>query len=257
MKQSAILTFPIAMLLFSATVCSAHFGMVIPSSNIISQENKTVELALSFSHPFETIGMDMQQPEKFYALKNGETTDLLPDLQQADIMDHNGWQTEQKIGRPGVLQYVMEPQPYWEPAEDIYIIHYTKTIVAAYGADSGWEKPAGLPTEIIPLTRPYGNYAGNSFTGKVLIDGSPAANAAVEVEFYNQQQNYTSPSDYHITQVVTTDERGIFTFTCPINGWWGFSALHEADYTMTGPDNEEKVVELGAVLWLYFDALKR
>lgn len=29
----------------------------------------------------------------------------------------------------------MEPQPYWEPTEDCYIIHYTKAVVTAFGAN--------------------------------------------------------------------------------------------------------------------------
>lgn len=235
----------------------AHFGMVIPSTNIVDQQHKEINIHLSFSHPFELIGMDMAKPNQFYVYQNGEKKDLLPVIQDAEIMHHSGWQVKQKIRRPGVYQYVMEPEPYWEPAEDIFIIHYTKTIVAAFGADEGWDQPVGLPTEIIPLLRPYGNYAGNTFTGQVLVDGNPAAGSEVEVELYNKQSLYHSPSDYHITQVVRTDENGIFNFTCPFPGWWGFSALHEANYTLKDPENNDKNVELGAVLWVFFDAIKQ
>jgi cobalt/nickel transport protein len=240
-----------------ATSAWAHFGMVIPSRNIVDQQHREIDIYLSFSHPFESIGMDMAKPKQFYEFLNGEKIDLLPRLQEAEVMEHTAWQTKQKIHRPGVYQYIMEPAPYWEPAEDIYIIHYTKTIVAAFGADEGWEKPVGLPTEIIPLLRPYGNYAGNSFTGQVLIDGAPAAGSEVEVEFYNRQNLYSSPSDYHITQVVRTDQNGMFNFTCPFPGWWGFSALHEANYTMKDPENNDKNVELGAVLWVFFDRMQQ
>jgi cobalt/nickel transport protein len=240
-----------------ATSAWAHFGMVIPSTNIVDQNKKEISIQLSFSHPFESIGMDLTKPKQFYVVNNEEKQNLLPLLQETQVMDHAAWQTQQKIQRPGVYQYVMEPAPYWEPAEDIFIIHYTKTIVAAFGADEGWDQPVGLPTEIIPLLRPYGNYAGNSFTGQVLIDGTPAAASEVEIEFYNKQSLYNSPSDYHITQVVRTDNNGIFTFTCPFPGWWGFSALHEADYTMKDPENKDKNVELGAVLWIFFDAVQQ
>lgn len=240
-----------------STSAWAHFGMVIPSRNIVSQQQKEINIHLSFSHPFESIGMDMAKPKQFYAFENGKKKDLLPSLQEAEIMQHAAWQTKQKIQRPGVYQYIMEPTPYWEPAEDIYIIHYTKTIVAAFGADEGWDQPVGLPTEIIPMLRPYGNYAGNTFTGQVLVDGIPAADSEVEVEFYNKQNLYNPPSDYHITQVVRTDDNGIFNFTCPFPGWWGFSALHEADYTMKDPENKDKNVELGAVLWVFFDTIQQ
>lgn len=71
----------------------------------------------------------------------------------------------------------MEPQPYWEPAEDCYIVHYTKAYVAAFGEEEGWDEPAGLKTEIVPLTRPFGNYAGNVFQGQVLLNGKPVPGA--------------------------------------------------------------------------------
>jgi cobalt/nickel transport protein len=236
-----------------ATQAMAHFGMVIPSSNIVSQQKKTVDLSLSFSHPFELIGMDMVKPKSFYVIADGKSTDLLDTLHEKPIMDHGGWETTYTVKRPGVYQFAMEPQPYWEPAEDLSIIHYTKTVIAAFGDDEGWDQPAGLPTEIVPQLRPFGNYAGNSFSGKVLMNGQPVPFAEVEVELYNQDGLYTAPSDYHVTQVVKADASGIFSFTCPKAGWWGFAALNEADYTLKNPQGEDKGVELGAVLWIYLD----
>ncbi|SDO58924.1 DUF4198 domain-containing protein [Desulforhopalus singaporensis] len=230
----------------------AHFGMVIPEQPVITQHNKTTNLSLSFSHPFENIGMDLDAPAKFFVTVNGKVQDLTDTLTSSQFMDHNSWSSGFSFKRPGIYTFVMEPSPYWEPAEDVFIIHYTKTIIPAYGEDQGWDKPAGLPVEIIPRTRPFGNYAGNSFTGQVLIDGKPAPNTEVEVELYNTRQ-LSAPSDYHITQVVATDDNGIFHFTCPLPGWWGFAALTEAPYTLKDKQGAEKGVELGGVLWTYFD----
>ena len=234
----------------------AHFGMVIPSENIINQDTKSIDVQLSFSHPFEMIGMNLVKPKKFMVYKDTEKTDLLDSLAETKIMDHTGWQTTYQIKRPGVYHFAMEPFPYWEPTEDVSIIHYTKTIVAAFGYDAGWDEPVGLPTEIVPLTRPFGNYAGNSFTGKVLLDGKPVPNAEVEVELYNQNNAYKAPSEYHVTQVVKADDNGVFSFSCPHAGWWGFAALNEAEYTIKNPDGDDKGVELGAVLWIYLDPVK-
>ena len=231
----------------------AHFGMVIPSENIVTPHKKVVDLVLSFSHPFELIGMDLKRPEKFYVMKDGKQTNLLSSLQEFVVMGHKAWQTRFRVKRPGVYHFAMVPHPYWEPAEDVSIIHYTKTIVAAFGGDEGWDVPMGLPTEIVPLTRPFGNYAGNSFTGTVLLKGQPVPYAEVEVEFYNRDAALVAPSDYHVTQLVKADANGVFTFTCSRGGWWGFAALNEADYTLKNSQGEPKVVELGAVLWVYFD----
>lgn len=241
--------------LLLATKAKAHFGMVIPQDSIITQEKRSTRLALSFSHPFENIGMKLELPKKFYVTANQKTTDLLKTLTPATVMDHNSWETEFTFTRPGVYTFIMEPKPYWEPAEDLSIIHYTKTVVPAFGDDVGWDRPAGLPTEIVPLLRPFGNYQGNSFVGQVLVAGKPAAGAEVEVEFYNRSDSLQSPSDYHITQLVKADNNGIFSFTCPLPGWWGFAALSEADYTLKDPEGNEKGVELGAVIWVYFDRL--
>lgn len=252
-RKRLILTGAALLSLTFAGTAAAHFGMVIPSENIVTQDKKSIELQLSFSHPFEMMGMDLVKPKQFMVVKDAQQTDLLDSLTETKVMDHAGWQTTYEVKRPGVYHFVMEPFPYWEPAEDVSIIHYTKTIVAAFGDDVGWDEPVGLPTEIVPLTRPFGNYAGNSFTGLVMMDGEPVPNAEVEVELYNRDLAYKAPGDYHITQVVKADGAGVFSFTCPQSGWWGFAALNEADYTIKDPEGAEKGVELGAVLWIYLD----
>ena len=231
----------------------AHFGMLIPAEPVISSNNRTVQLNLSFSHPFEGLGMDLVRPSQFYVIKDDTKTDLLHSLREAKIMDHKSWRSDFTIKRPGVYHFVMEPTPYWEPTEDLSIIHYTKVIIPAFGSDYGWDKAVGLVTEIVPLLRPFGNYAGNTFVGQVLVDGKAMAGAEVEVELYNQGQKFTAASDYHITQVIKAGSNGVFTFSCPQPGWWGFAALSEADYTLKDPQGEEKGVELGAVLWIYMD----
>jgi cobalt/nickel transport protein len=247
----------IALVVFPGTAVLAHFGMVIPSANIITQANPTTNLELSFSHPCERIGMKLEKPDKFYVIHEDKVTDLLPTLSPLQVMNHKSWASHYRFQRPGVYQFVMEPQPYWEPTEDLFIIHYTKTIVAAYGDDQDWDKPAGVKTEIVPMLRPFGNYAGNSFTGQVLLDGKAVPFAEVEVELYNRLGTLHPPSEFHITQTVKADGQGVFTFTCPLAGWWGFSALSEADYTIKGPGGAEKGVELGAVLWVFFDAIHK
>jgi len=243
----------VALITFPAQNCLAHFGMVIPDKSIITQEKKSTQFNLAFAHPFENIGMDLVKPKSFSVTTHGQTTVLTTTLQPATFMKHNSWTTGFTFKKPGVYQFTMEPVPYWEPAEDVSIIHYTKTIIGAYGDDEGWDTPVGLPTEIIPILRPFGNYAGNSFTGQVLLDGTPVAAAKVEIEFYNENNTLQAPSDYHVTQVVKSDENGVFTFTCPHPGWWGFAALSEADYTIKDPEGNDKGVEIGAILWIYLD----
>lgn len=223
----------------------AHFGMLIPENSIITPDKKSTKLELSFSHPFELAGMNLVKPKKFSVFYDGKETDLLPSLTKSKIMDRDAFSAEYKFKRPGMYTFFIEPAPYPEPAEDNYIIHYTKTVVSAFNEGEDWNKPLGVKTEIIPLTRPWGNYAGNVFQGVVLLDGKPAPFTRVEVELYNKKGKLEAPYECMITQEVLCDENGVFTFVCPKAGWWGFAALNDADYKIKGKD-----VELGAVLWI-------
>lgn len=234
----------------------AHFGMVIPSKSMVMQgDARDVALEVSFSHPFEMAGMDMERPIKFEMIMNNEKTDLLPALKETKIMGKKGWHMSRKINMPGVYWFHVEPAPYWEPAEECYIIHYTKTVVAAFGDDEGWDAPVGLKTEIIPLTRPFGLYAGNLFQGQVLVDGKPAPGTKVEIEYFNKDKKSSAPNDYFITQVVKADSSGVFTFAVPKAGWWGFAGLNTSDKKIKH-DGKEKDVEIGAVLWIEFKEMK-
>lgn len=235
-----------------AGAASAHFGMVIPAADAVTdKKDAAVSVDVSFSHPMEMQGMPMAAPKVFKVVGNGRTEDLKPTLKAKKIMGHDAWNTTYTLKKPGVYQFIMEPEPYWEPAEDTYIIHYTKAYVAGFGEEEGWDAPAGLKTEIVPLTRPFGNYAGNVFQGQVLLDGKPVPGAEVEVEHYNKNKTYVAPNDYMVTQVVKADNNGVFTYGVPFAGWWGFAALNTAKEKMDYK-GARKNVELGAVLWVNF-----
>jgi cobalt/nickel transport protein len=252
MRILKTLTLVIAVSLFLAAPVRAHFGMVIPSDSMVMQgENKTVHLKLSFSHPFEGHGMELVKPGVFSVMANGKAIDLLGRLQQGQVMGHKAWFVDYKVSRPGVYMFYMEPKPYWEPAEDCFIIHYTKTVVTAFGDDEGWDQEIGLKTEIVPLSKPYGLYTGNVFQGIVKLNGKPVPYAEVEVEYYNQDGKAQAPTDYMVTQTIKADQNGVFTYAAPKAGWWGFAALNSADYKLK-QGSEEKDVELGAVIWVKF-----
>ncbi len=240
-------------LIFGLASVQAHYGMVIPSDAMVMQdEDKTVHITASFSHPFEGHGMELVKPKVFAVVANGKAQDLLGTLQQAKVMDHTAWKTDYKVQRPGVYTFHMEPVPYWEPAEDCFIIHYTKTVVTAFGDDEGWDEEVGLKTEIVPLSKPFALYTGNVFQGIVKLDGKAVPYAEVEVEYYNEDGKSEAPTDYMVTQTIKADANGIFTYAAPKSGWWGFAALNEADFTMK-QDGQEKGVELGAVIWVKFE----
>ncbi len=250
MRSITLATLTAALL---GTAAQAHYGMIIPSDPMLEQdEGREIDLTLSFSHPFEDLGMTLDRPVSFGMTHDGTRTDLLDALTETEVMGEAGFGLTQRLERPGTYIFTMEPQPYWEPAEDAFIIHYTKTYVSAYGEDEGWDSELGLKTEIVPLSKPFGLWSGNVFQGIVKLDGEPVPYAEVEVEYYNEDLSAQAPSDLMITQTVKADADGVFTYAAPQSGWWGFAALNTADYTLP-QDGEDKAVELGAVIWVHFE----
>ncbi len=255
-----------AWVMMAANPAAAHFGTVIPSDDIVTQDdNKTLTVEVKFIHPMEGHYMEMVKPKQFGVMHDGKKTDLLGSLQEAkgkspdQSESFTFWKTDYKIRRPGDYTFYVEPKPYWEPAEDCFIIHYTKVCVDALGLEEGWDQHVGLETEIIPFTRPYGLWTGNLFTGQVLLKGKPVPFAEVEVEYLNASPGNISkivpPADPYVTQVVKADANGVFSYAMPKAGWWGFAALNEASWTIKH-DGHDKGVEIGAVFWVHTRDMK-
>jgi cobalt/nickel transport protein len=236
MKKGSILTAILLSFQILSSPCLAHFGMIIPSDSMVMQgESKTVKLTLSFSHPFEGQGLELDRPREFGVRNNGKKQNLIETLKKTRVMEHSAWAVAYKIKRPGIY----------------FIIHYTKTVVAAFGDDEGWDEEIGLKTEIIPLCKPFGLYAGNVFQGIVKFNGKAVPFAEVEVEYYNMGAKMTAPTAYMIAQTIKADQNGVFTYAAPVAGWWGFAALNPADFKLHH-NGKNKDVELGAVIWVKF-----
>lgn len=255
-----------SVLMLSTATVWAHFGTITPSDDIVTQDDaKTLELQVKFIHPMEMHYMEMVKPKQFGVLHGGQKNDLLKSVKAAkgkspdQTEKYTFWTAEYPIRRPGDYTFFVEPSPYWEPAEDVFIVHYTKVCVNALGLEKGWDEPVGLETEIIPLTRPYGFWTGNLFTGQVLLKGKPVPGAEVEIEYLNESPENKSivvaPADAFVTQVVKADADGVFSYAMPRAGWWGFAALNEADWKLK-KDGQEKGVEIGAVFWVHTQDMK-
>ncbi|MEL6583853.1 MAG: DUF4198 domain-containing protein [Pseudomonadota bacterium] len=230
---------------------AAHFGMIIPSDPIFGgNEDRMISATFGFAHPFEAEGMVLEAPLAAQVTVNGASTDI--DLTAATVLDAPGFVADIEIARPGAHILSMVPQPYWEPAEDVFIQHFTKTYVAAYSDDSGWDAMLGFPVEIEPLSRPFAQWAGNMFQGVVTQNGEPVPFAEVEVEFYSPEGALDISDELFVTQSVKADGNGVFSYVAPWGGWWGFAALMEGPDTIAF-DGEEKAVEQGAVIWVNFE----
>jgi cobalt/nickel transport protein len=239
-------------LLVAGVVARGHFGMIIPERDIVTEDaERTVGLDLLFAHPFEGSTMDMARPKQFGVVIRGQDgPSLVKTLAEVRVGGHRAWRTTYKIQRPGDHVFYVEPEPYWEPAEGKYIIHYTKVVVNGMGMEEGWDHEVGLKTEIIPLVRPYGLYTGNLFRGIVKVDRKPVPYAEIEVEYYNRGGTCTAPKDPFVTQVIKADGAGVFAYAMPRQGWWGFAALSDPGW-QRDHDGRPAGVEIGAVMWVF------
>ena len=180
--------------LFAPSICLAHFGTIMSQKTMLDQTHRKTKLLFAFIHPFEQNAMNLTLEQAWAVnLTSSNKENLLSKLKPIKFLDHRAYRTIFRPKRPGVYCIYMIPKPYWEPAEDKFIKHITKTYIGAFGEEDGWSKPLGLEVEIVPITRPFGLYAGNVFQGKVLKNGKPVPNCEVEVEYYNCLL-YTSPS---------------------------------------------------------------
>ncbi len=258
----------------------AHFQMVYtPKSALTPEDPSKVDLLLVFTHPFEaghtmSMGLDaagkIHPPKMFGLLQKGKKTDLLGKLKPIEFtsLTNKGQGYELKglrLKGMGDFIFYLDPGPYFEKSEDAYIQQITKVIVNRGGAPTGWEQPAGLPVEILPLDKPYGLWTGNVFRGKVVRkEGDkyvPVPGAEIEVEYMNhavkgqafeKKAAVKAPQDAFVTQTILADEKGEFAYGIPKAGWWGFCALG------AGGDlkHEGKELSLDAVIWVQAQDMK-
>lgn len=272
--RTRVVVFLAVLTLFAVVPALAHFQMVYaPKSALTAEDPSKVDVLLVFTHPFEaghtmSMGLDaagkINPPKMFGVLEKGNKTDLLGKLKPVEFssLTNKGQGYELKGFRlkgMGDFVFYLDPGPYFEKSEDSYIQQCTKMIVNRGGAPTDWEKPSGLPVEILPLDKPYALWKGNVFRGKVVRkEGEkyvPVPNAEIEVEYLNhavkgyafeKKAAVEAPQDAFVTQTILANENGEFAYGIPKAGWWGFCALG------AGGDlkHEGKELSLDAVIWV-------
>ncbi|MCD6526544.1 MAG: DUF4198 domain-containing protein [Desulfuromonas sp.] len=261
------LAITMSLLLSSSTF--AHFQMLYTPESAL-EKGATIELREVFTHPFadeHTMDMGKQHDseennpvEAFYVINKGKKKDLLNTLQTITWTgSHNtaaAYKSQYKAKRMGDHLFILQPAPYYEAGEDIYIQQITKMVVNVAGAPTDWDTELGLKAEIVPLTKPYSIWTGSTFTGIVKGNGKPVPFAEIEVEYLNRDVNLDTnatgpsyieaPQDSFVTMGIKADANGQFTFGLPRAGWWGFCALG------AGSDKEYKGKELSqdAMIWV-------
>ncbi len=248
----------------------AHFiVMYTPQTALVRAAD--VPLHLVFTHAFAGgPTMPLERPQRFYYSKKqapgypSEEVDLLPYLEplqwQSDDTTVDAWKAlipRSVMQSAGDYQVVVEPVPYFEESEGLYIQQFTKMMINVAGVPGNWAETLGLPAEIEALNKPYANWTNGVFRGLVLSDGIPVPFTQVEVEYLNhpldiennrfeEQGVIEPPHPAFGAMVILTNEFGEFSFAMPKAGWWGFAALS------VGPEVEYNGMPLSqdAILWV-------
>jgi cobalt/nickel transport protein len=255
----------------------AHFQMLYVENSALTRGGAQ-RLALVFTHPFAGgATMEMGRPQAFYVIHKAgdegepERTDLMEHLAPVTWMGlENGaaaFQAElpaNLVRSLGDYVFVLEPAPYYEAGEDKYIQQFAKMVMNVGGVPGNWGDNVGLPAEIMPLDKPYANWAGGVFRGIVLSEGEPVPFAEIEIEYINYppdlensrfvpQPAVEAPHPSMETLSIKADANGQFTIGLPRAGWWGICALE------VGPDTEHegKPLSQDAVLWVQVHDMPR
>ena len=239
----------------------AHFQLLY-TPELLRAKGGEVNFKLPFTHPAASGHvMSVNKPQAFYMLRKGKKTDLIETVSgiewTSSVDTGQAYQADVKLRGLGDYVFILQPSPYFEVAEDIYIQQITKTIVNVGNLPTDWNKDFGLTAEIVPLTKPYAIYEGGIFSAVVKSNGQPIPFAAVEVEFMNYEPDMaknqfsktpimTPPSEAFVTQTIYTDANGTFHFSLLKAGQWGFAALGIGEQK----NYQGKTLSQDAVIWV-------
>lgn len=259
------------MALASASLSAyAHFiVMYTPQTALLRSADLPFHIV--FTHAFAGgPTMAMAKPQRFYYVKRAGRGEPTQEVDLSQYLEEVPWQTgdstvsawkanipRSEMRSLGDYQIVVEPEPYLEESEGLYIQQFAKVMVNIGGVPGNWGETLGLPAEIHALNKPYANWVGGVFRGIVVSEGIPVPFTQVEVEYLNhpldvennrfQEEGLIDPPHPSLEAVVImTNELGEFSFSMPKAGWWGFAAL------TVGPEQEYNGMPLSqdAILWV-------
>ena len=226
-------------------------------------EAEEVDILLSLMRPFLHEGVAVDMPQLFAVLRHDadsatpeggpvpERRDLLGDVEEIRYLDQKAWGANVALDKPGLYQFIMEGRPWWDEERQTFLRHQAKVTLPVHGVERGWNEAAGQSFEIVPLVRPFGLQAPALFSGRVLLDGKPLADAPVRMVRINAD-GASSRGPWHEDVAAISNAAGEFAFVLAQPGWWCCEAL-TAGAPLKGPDGELKPVERAALFWLFVE----
>ena len=244
----------------------AHFQLVY-TPDLSRTKGGSISLKLPFTHPAASGHvMNVDKPQAFYMIKKGKKTNLVNTISDiswtSSVNKGNAYQADVKLRGLGDYVFFLQPSPYYEAEEDIYIQQLTKTIVNVGNLPTDWNNDFGLAAEIVPLTKPYAIYEGGIFSAVVKSRGKAVPFAEIEVEFMNflpemdKNKFSTTPiiasdGEAFVSQTIHADENGTFHFSLLKAGQWGFAALNVGEQKT----HKGKQLSQDAVIWVQANKL--
>ena len=220
-----------------------------------------VDLLIGGMEPFRNHGIAMDPPRLFTIYRfdrdladpsqPAHREDRLGDIEEIRYLNQKAWGANVGLDRPGLYEFVIETQPWWEPYQAGYAQHIVKTMLPVYGEGWGWHLPLGLSFEIVPATRPFGLLAPALFTGKVLVNGKPVDSIPVRI-FRINTENVQVPTPWHEEMELRTTENGLFSVVLNRPGWWCCAATQQGA-PLKGPGGQPSPLYLSTLLWFYVD----
>lgn len=242
----------------STEPASQDLEMRLPS---IDEEN---DLLITLMDPFANQGFAMDPPQSFTVLRynrEGQSKDghllpvrrdLLGDVEEILYKGQKAWGANVGLVHPGLFQFVLETKPWWDEKQKTFLQQSIKVMVPVYGEDAGWHESTGQRFEIVPLTRPFGLTAPQTFTGRVLLENRPLPGAQVTLYRINTDGQKV-PTHWHQSLSLRSNANGEFSFTANRAGWWCAMA-HLEGAPLKGADGQPKTLQLGTLFWFFVDS---
>ncbi len=229
-------------LTFAFGSATAHYNMLLPQP-ASAKKGETIALLYQWGHPFAPDGKKTEWKKGLEKISVAGETSQVTAFRTSFIPDQRG-----------DYLLVLKTAPIWIPEEREFFEDTVKVILHVQ-VQKGWDAAAGLPFELVPLTRPYGLHPGMVFQAQLdVLDGkakTPGAGTLVEIEHYHQTQPAALPPDEHITRTAKTDANGVVTCTLTEPGWWCLTAAREGG--TREHDGKQYPVRQRCTLWVFVD----
>ena len=255
-----VINFFLLLLIVIPSFAWCQVTVFVPNTPDIEKKDAAgeVDILMTMMQPFKNQTFSMDMPQMFAELRfeeglgNPERKDLLSDIEEIVYQGKKAWGANIALEKPGLYQFIMETRPWWDEHKQYYIQQLCKVILPVLGVDYGWNIPAGLGFEVVPLTRPFGINAPAIFSGKVQFLGKPLPNISVKMGRINIEKK-PSITHWHEEMAGITNQTGEFVFLVNQSGWWFCEAQIPGD-PIKGNDGEMKPVKFGSILWFYVDS---